>query len=548
MRGKKLLVVLAVVAAAGVVSAARNYILNGGFEDTFTSINTATSVTNTFDGTPGSYAYGADNGQPTNPSYVPGNWGDYGVGYVWNPQGTGGTNHYGTYVGLTNAATGNGCYGSFGQTGAGLSMLQNIRTTAQEGDTVILSWDMNFLSADYSGGWFIMNLQFIGATPPDDQTQMVFPYATHTEPQDVWNHYSITQTVNSAQADRVIQIHMLGAGAWVDNVALQILRPDDDLIANGSFEQPFSGGYGTTFDGTPGAYAYGGFGGSLTIPAFCPHWSSEGDWGYAWNPAGQGGTNHWGTYVGLTNVTDGVAAYGAWGSVAHRLDLTQYTGEAVEEGDKLIFSWDVNFLSADYGSNAYFYAYLQFVGVEQIEYAFPSNNVPYDTWRHYSYTQNVTSAQSGAGVQIALQGAGVFIDNVSLKLVKGNTYAGWIESYSLTGPQADPEYDFEPDGINNMFEYAFGGDPTNPDAAAIRPASDVSGSTWTYIYRRRTDAAVRGLVYDLSYTNNLVMPWADANIYETGTGDTGNPDFEFVTNQIPVGGATEGFIKLDVSE
>ncbi len=555
MKMKKLLVLAMVMAMAGAASAARNYILNGGFEDSFYSTDSSDpGVTNYFDGNPGDYAYGADLGNlPTNPSFIPGNWGDYGQGYVWNPVGSEGTNHYGYYVGLTNVANGNGAYGAFGGGTESFSLLQNIRTTAQEGDTIILSWDMNFLSADeiseIGGGYFTGNLQFIGS----DTITTNFPHDSHTEPLDTWNHYSITQAVTAAQADHVIQIHFTGAGVWVDDVTLQILRPgDDNLIANGSFEHPFTGGYGTTLDGTPGSYAYGGYGdGTDTIPAFCPHWNGELNVGYAWNPSGTGGTNHWGTYVGLTNASDGVAAYGAWGGAGHSFSLYQYTGEAALEGDVIIFSWDANFLSADEISGiggGYLNTHLQFVGVDQIStfFDYDAHTEPLDTWNHYSITQTVTAAQSTAGIQIHMVGAGVWIDNVSVKLLKN--YEGWIFGYGLTGADADPDYDFEPDGVANFLEYAFGGDPTNPDATAIQPTYEFTAGTAEYVYRRRLDAAARGLAYDLFLnTNGLVAgSWDYLGSTFESNGVVG-ANFESVTNTIPVTGS-EGFIKQEITE
>lgn len=475
---------------------------------------------------------------------------DQSFGYAWNPTGTGGTNHFGSYVGLTNVSHGVGAYGAYGAGAHFFRTWQRTNIRGEEGDTIILSWDINFLSADYSGGWFNAALQFVTV----NQIVADFPHNVHTEPQDVWLTHSITQVVTAAQAGTEIQIQLNGAGVWVDNVRLEVVqanKPANELIYNGSFELPFVDGYGQPYDpAVPDSIGYGG------QPTFkLPGWNGEVNWGYAWNPTGSGGTNHWYNpaapnpmcYVGLTNVSDGAGAYGAWGEIGHFFSTWQSTETFVEEGDTVIMSWDMNFLYADYGSNAWHDAHLQFVkwDTNGVPYAYPGHQIdivfeeasgnvgPFDVWRSHSITQTVTAAQSGAMLQVHFEGAGMFIDNVSVLHISGKNYAGWIAGYGLAGPDAEPDYDFEPDGIINMDEYAFGGDPTNPDNPdTLLPASELSGATWTYVYRRRRDAAARNLVYDLSYTNNLMLPWADANVYETSAGDI-DANFESVTNEIP---------------
>ena len=99
----------------------------------------------------------------------------------------------------------------------GLLIVTGSTIRAEEGDTVILTWDINFLSADYSGGWFNAALQFVG----EDQVVLDFQHNVHTEPQDVWLTHSITQVVTAAQADSLLQVHFEGSGMWIDNVSLK---------------------------------------------------------------------------------------------------------------------------------------------------------------------------------------------------------------------------------------------------------------------------------------------------------------------------------------
>jgi len=568
MRMKKLLVLSMVVAMVGAASAAKNFIINGSFEAHFSSTNSAGVTNGVYNGVPGSFAFGAvltNGAPPIQAAHVPGWDGEVDNGYVWNPSGTGGTNHWGTYVGLTNLSHGSGAYGAWGD---GLHyfrtwQLTNIR--AEEGDTVIFSWDINFLSADYSGGWFNGTLQFIdldpGLFPLEYQINAEFPHNLHGEPLDVWLTHSITQVVTAAQAGSRIQVQLNGAGAWVDNVRLEVDRlnhPADELLYNESFELPFTDGYAQVYDpAVPNSKAYMSFVNGNYIPA----WSvTPGeDWGYVWNPTGSGGTNHWNDYVGLTTVSDGNGAAGSWGFSAHVLNTWQNTQEIVLGGDTVIFSWDMNFLSADYGVNAWLVATLQFVGnyaETKVNYnhgGFP-DPLPLpaqDVWLTHSVTQVVEAAQSGSTVQVHFQASGTWIDNVSLKVIRTGNYEGWIASYGVTGSDTNRTADIEPDGLDNLLEYALGGNPTTDDAAAIRPISDLDATTWGYIYRRRRDAATRGLDYGLFLnTNNLVFGSWDfiGDTYETGTAII-DGNVEAVSNEIPVNAnALEGFIKLEVTE
>ena len=137
---KKLLVVSMVLAVAGVASA--NLLTNGDFETPFTdgygqAYNPAVD---------GSLAYIAQNAGHVLPGWSGSdNW-----GYVWNPTGSGGVNHWGTTVGLTTVAEGGGAMGSWGAAGHSLNAWQNSGNHGTAaGDTVTLTFSVNSLSAYY---------------------------------------------------------------------------------------------------------------------------------------------------------------------------------------------------------------------------------------------------------------------------------------------------------------------------------------------------------------------------------------------------------------
>jgi len=130
--------------------------------------------------------------------------------------------------------------------------------------------------------------------------------------------------------------------------------------------------------------------------------------------------------------------------------------------------------------------------------------------------------------------------------------ASWAEIYfteveiatGLSMGNQDPEGD----GMDNLFEYALGGNPTIDDASAVRPVAGFAPDWLTYVYRRRLDAASRGLSYspvyklDLTSTNGWI-PFEPA--WETGASPI-DPDFETVTNEVDISGVDQAFIRLEI--
>jgi len=125
-------------------------------------------------------------------------------------------------------------------------------------------------------------------------------------------------------------------------------------------------------------------------------------------------------------------------------------------------------------------------------------------------------------------------------------YQHWAAGYSVAGSAG---YADNPDGdtLVNLVEYGLGGAPDNPnDPPEIFPVFSRMGASMEYIYRRRTDAAARGLAYGLELNTNLVSgTWTTNGYSESGFGDLGN-GFESVTNQVPTI-QTNQFIRLRLS-
>jgi hypothetical protein len=95
---------------------------------------------------------------------------------------------------------------------------------------------------------------------------------------------------------------------------------------------------------------------------------------------------------------------------------------------------------------------------------------------------------------------------VILSAAEKTGFDQWAADYRLTGDDALSSADPDEDGMDNLREYAFGGDPNADDAAALQPvlmAVNEDGTDWYYyIQRRRTDD--ESLSYVVMLADDLV--------------------------------------------
>ena len=126
-------------------------------------------------------------------------------------------------------------------------------------------------------------------------------------------------------------------------------------------------------------------------------------------------------------------------------------------------------------------------------------------------------------------------------------YDLWLELYPLLGAATNYVDDPDLDGMDNLLEYALGGNPKTPDAGDTLPTYDLveeGGTNWLrYVYNRNVNAA--DLVYSVNSTPELESePMTNATQW-TGSSDPVD-GFKSVTNRIPTDGATARFIGLTV--
>lgn len=229
------------------------------------------------------------------------------------------------------------------------------------------------------------------------------------------------------------------------------------------------------------------------------------------------------------------------------VDSQVSTGVTVAQLNNLFGSYDrevphtIQFVSTEGPTNTYDFVIDGIVVLNDLSYDFSE-----DTLRTLGFVATVSPANKG-----------VRYDNLSLSYPGAEppnaTYDQWVTDNSLTGGDALRTADPDADGMENLLEYALGGDPNIDDADAKLPVSgieSVGGTNWFgYVYRRRLDAAVRGLEYGVTLNDTDLVFGSWTNIgtsAEFGTAPI-DADFESVTN---VFSTTEDkkFVGLEVKE
>jgi sialate O-acetylesterase len=129
---------------------------------------------------------------------------------------------------------------------------------------------------------------------------------------------------------------------------------------------------------------------------------------------------------------------------------------------------------------------------------------------------------------------------------ESDLFGQWTVEFGLSGSNALHGANLDGDALDNLAEYALGGNPTNGLDRGYVPVTGTSEENGTnyfeYVYARRREAAAHGLRYVVKSASNLVdAAWSTNSIIRTGIGQMDN-DFEWVTNQVPL--SAEGYVRL----
>jgi hypothetical protein len=197
------------------------------------------------------------------------------------------------------------------------------------------------------------------------------------------------------------------------------------------------------------------------------------------------------------------------------------------------------------------------------------------SWFEYDPTTDVVSVSIAATPELQnIQALGFWMQAVVLQDADGSDYPSfrlysfsaaasksavsptslwndWILGYPGVGANNGLQDHGDSDLLDNLTEYAFGGDPADGGDLGNTPsqAQVVDGGTnyIQYIYFERTDAVDRGLASILEVGTDLVFTnWADGSSYEISSGASGIAGYNAVTNRIPTETEAKQFIRLQV--
>lgn len=118
-------------------------------------------------------------------------------------------------------------------------------------------------------------------------------------------------------------------------------------------------------------------------------------------------------------------------------------------------------------------------------------------------------------------------------------YDKWATEWGVDIGAATDDYDA--DGLNNLYEYGLGGDPTSGLDQGASPEYAVVNNVFQYVYPQLSDTE-SGLTYYLEVTSDLVAGiWTNNGYTVTGTNIAGSLDF--VTNTVDMTD-TQKFVRL----
>ncbi|MDZ8119060.1 sulfatase-like hydrolase/transferase [Pontiella agarivorans] len=153
-------------------------------------------------------------------------------------------------------------------------------------------------------------------------------------------------------------------------------------------------------------------------------------------------------------------------------------------------------------------------------------------------------------------GTFVNIDYFTLKQILPETgglvFADWAAQFPTLGALTNSTDNPDGDAFNNLYEFAFGGIPTNRENLGHLPVfqalEDSTGHWFEFVYARRINPEQSGLVYTLEKNTNLVDGiWNSASNELVAVGIL-DENFEVVTNRFPTAELGAQFIQLQVDE
>jgi hypothetical protein len=157
-----------------------------------------------------------------------------------------------------------------------------------------------------------------------------------------------------------------------------------------------------------------------------------------------------------------------------------------------------------------------------VDHVFPvgTPSDPVVQWAQIQLRSQPTAAAGGA-----------YIDSFRIDAFTDSGFATWATGWGVDIGASTNDYDG--DGLNNLYEYGLGGNPTNALDRGTSPVSGIENvggiNYFGFVHPQLADPD-SGLSYSLEVTTDLVTgTWTNAGYQVYGTNVTGG-DLDFVTN------------------
>ena len=129
------------------------------------------------------------------------------------------------------------------------------------------------------------------------------------------------------------------------------------------------------------------------------------------------------------------------------------------------------------------------------------------------------------------------MDNLAIRKLPlvNDLVTEYAMNFGLTGTNASPGADPDRDGVNNLGEWAFGGNPVVPDSyiAGFQNVQVLPGNNFQFIFQRYINYAAAGLQYHFLVSTNLAN-WSEVvPTVVSASANEDNTDYEMVTMALP---------------
>lgn len=146
------------------------------------------------------------------------------------------------------------------------------------------------------------------------------------------------------------------------------------------------------------------------------------------------------------------------------------------------------------------------------------------------------------------------MDNLAIRKLPlaAGLVTDYAMSFGLTGTNSAPTADPDGDGVNNFAEWAFGGNPTVPDAylAGFKSIQVLPGNDFRFVFQRYINYAAVGLQYQFLVSTNLIN-WTPVtpNILSSDPNED-NTYYDVITMELPAAvttGQSNLFLRIEAN-